>query len=34
MSEANWINAAAVDQTALYEGNTVLCGGQSPRGEK
>ena len=34
MSEADWTNAAAVDQTALYEGNTVLRGGQSPRVEK
>ncbi len=34
MREADWTNAAAVDQTALYEGNTVLRGGQSPRVEK
>jgi hypothetical protein len=33
MREEDWASAAAVDQRRLYEGNTVLRGGQSPRVE-
>jgi predicted metal-dependent TIM-barrel fold hydrolase len=30
MREAHWTNPAAVDQRTLYEGNSVLRGGQTP----
>lgn len=31
MKETDWMSPAAVDQRTLYQGNTVLRGGQSPR---
>jgi len=31
MSESDWLSPAAVDQRTLYQGNTVLRGGQTPR---
>jgi predicted metal-dependent TIM-barrel fold hydrolase len=31
MSESDWLAPSAIDQRALYEGNTVLRGGQTPR---
>jgi predicted metal-dependent TIM-barrel fold hydrolase len=33
MREQDWASAAAIDQRDLYEGNTVLRGGQTPRVE-
>jgi hypothetical protein len=31
MKESDWLDPAPVDQRTLYEGNSVLRGGQSPR---
>jgi hypothetical protein len=31
MREADWLDPAPIDQRSLYEGNSVLRGGQSPR---
>jgi predicted metal-dependent TIM-barrel fold hydrolase len=31
MREADWLEPAAIDQRSLYEGNSVLRGGQTPR---
>ena len=31
MREEHWLNPAPIDQRTLYEGNTVLRGGQAPR---
>lgn len=31
MAEADWLNPAAIDQRTLYQGNTVLRGGQTPK---
>jgi hypothetical protein len=31
MKEADWLSAPAIDQRALFEGNSVLRGGQEPR---
>ncbi len=31
MAEADWLAPAAIDQRTLYQGNTVLRGGQVPR---
>lgn len=31
MSEQDWLNPAPIDQRTLYEGNSVLRGGQEPR---
>ncbi len=31
MAEADWLEPAAIDQRTLYQGNTVLRGGQTPR---
>lgn len=31
MKEEHWLQPAAIDQRTLYEGNSVLRGGQSPR---
>ena len=33
MNEDDWTNPAAIDQRTLYQGNTVLRGGQNPRVE-
>ncbi len=33
MREADWLEPAAIDQRTLYQGNTILRGGQSPRVE-
>jgi hypothetical protein len=33
MREEDWGSATAVDQRQLFEGNTVLRGGQTPRVE-
>ena len=30
MMEADWLNPASIDQRTLYQGNTVLRGGQTP----
>jgi hypothetical protein len=30
-SEGDWLNPPAIDQRNLFEGNSVLRGGQSPR---
>jgi predicted metal-dependent TIM-barrel fold hydrolase len=34
MREGDWLSPAAIDQRTLYEGNSVLRGGQSPRIEE
>jgi predicted metal-dependent TIM-barrel fold hydrolase len=34
MREAHWLAPAAIDQRTLYEGNSVLRGGQTPRIEE
>ena len=34
MDEAHWLAPAAIDQRTLYEGNSVLRGGQTPRIEQ
>jgi hypothetical protein len=34
MDEQHWLAPAAVDQRTLYEGNSVLRGGQTPRIEQ
>ena len=34
MREAHWLAPAAIDQRTLYEGNSVLRGGQTPRIEQ
>jgi len=34
MDEQHWLAPAAVDQRTLYEGNSVLRGGQPPRIEQ
>ena len=34
MREEDWLSPAAIDQRTLYEGNSVLRGGQSPRIEE
>jgi hypothetical protein len=31
MLEAHWLSPAPIDQRTLYEGNSVLRGGQTPR---
>ncbi len=31
MNEADWLAPSAIDQRTLYQGNTVLRGGQTPR---
>jgi uncharacterized protein len=31
MNEQHWLAPAAIDQRTLYEGNSVLRGGQIPR---
>jgi uncharacterized protein len=31
MREADWLEPEAIDQRTLYQGNTILRGGQSPR---
>jgi uncharacterized protein len=31
MQESDWLDPAAIDQRTLYEGNSVLRGGQTPR---
>jgi hypothetical protein len=31
MSEQDWLAPSAIDQRTLYQGNTVLRGGQTPR---
>ena len=31
MTEADWLHSTSVDQRALFEGNSVLRGGQAPR---
>jgi uncharacterized protein len=31
MREDHWLDPAPIDQRTLYEGNTVLRGGQTPR---
>jgi hypothetical protein len=31
MKEADWLDPAALDQRSLFEGNSVLRGGQTPR---
>ncbi|XSG82131.1 MAG: TatD family hydrolase [Methyloligella sp. ZOD6] len=31
MNEEDWLSPAAIDQRTLYQGNTVLRGGQTPR---
>ncbi len=33
MREEDWLNPPAIDQRLLYEGNTILRGGQTPRME-
>jgi hypothetical protein len=34
MDEQHWLAPAAIDQRTLYEGNSVLRGGQTPRIEE
>ncbi|HSW25317.1 MAG TPA: TatD family hydrolase [Burkholderiaceae bacterium] len=34
MNEEDWLNPAAIDQRALYEGNSILRGGREPRVEQ
>ena len=34
MDEKHWLAPPAIDQRLLYEGNTVLRGGQTPRIEQ
>jgi uncharacterized protein len=34
MNEQHWLAPAAIDQRTLYEGNSVLRGGQTPRIEQ
>jgi hypothetical protein len=31
MRESDWLESAPIDQSALFEGNSVLRGGQAPR---
>jgi hypothetical protein len=31
MQEADWLDPAPLDQRTLFEGNSVLRGGQAPR---
>jgi hypothetical protein len=31
MTEGDWLAPAAIDQRTLFQGNTVLRGGQAPR---
>ena len=31
MKEADWLDPAPLDQRTLFEGNSVLRGGQAPR---
>ena len=31
MKEQDWLNPAPIDQRTLFEGNSVLRGGQTPR---
>ena len=33
MREEDWLAPAAIDQRTLYQGNTVLRGGQTPKVE-
>ena len=33
MQEEDWLAPAAIDQRTLYQGNTVLRGGQTPKVE-
>ena len=33
MRESDWAGAGSIDQRGLYEGNTLLRGGQTPRVE-
>jgi hypothetical protein len=34
MKEEHWLAPSAIDQRTLYEGNSVLRGGQTPRIEQ
>lgn len=34
MDEQHWLAPAAIDQRILYEGNSILRGGQRPRIER
>src|SRR5258708_7005170 len=34
MKEEHWLTPSAIDQRTLYEGNSVLRGGQAPRIER
>jgi uncharacterized protein len=34
MSEDDWLNASGVDQSTLYEGNSILRGGRDPKIER
>lgn len=34
MKEEDWTSPTAIDQRTLYQGNTVLRGGQTPKVEK
>jgi hypothetical protein len=31
MADADWLSPPPIDQRTLYQGNTVLRGGQTPR---
>ncbi len=31
MTEADWLDPAPIDQRSLFQGNSVLRGGQTPR---
>jgi uncharacterized protein len=31
MQESDWLEPAAIDQRTLYQGSTILRGGQEPR---
>jgi len=34
MKEEDWLNPAAIDQRAVFEGNSILRGGREPRVEE
>jgi hypothetical protein len=34
MKEEDWLDAAAIDQRAVFEGNSILRGGREPRVEE
>jgi hypothetical protein len=34
MKESDWLNPEAIDQRALFEGNSILRGGREPRVEE